>query len=276
MIFLVLNFTLNWYSAVFSILLIGLIDFSPFKFTEWCVGCGGKFEKLIYSLSLAYIASCIFYFVVVYLKEKNDRRRKQEEFHTHISLYLNKYHEQLKNLLSFKEDIIIKTEIRKPYKLSLENLIYIFEPAPQFSFYTRYSDDETRSFLQNRTKRYRNYFSALKILLEYIKLNYHLLDYYEDNEFYELFHLFIIFNEEENFEEELDQRSNTKQGNNDHYLFEKDIEHIKEFTGRIKDEPEFAYPLELNSKEYLDLYYRFLHQLESNINLLRSYKRMID
>ena len=65
----------------------------------------------------------------------------------------NEYHEQLKQLLSFKEDIIIKTEKRKPYELPLESLVHIFEPAPQFSFYSQHSDDETKSFLQNRTKR---------------------------------------------------------------------------------------------------------------------------
>lgn len=259
-----------------SALIIIWIDFIPIKLNECWLGSGQKFEKIIYSLSSSFIASCIFYFVLVYLKEKNDRKRKREEFHAHIFLYLDKYHEQLKELLAFKKDIIIKTEIRKPYELPLESLVHIFEPAPQFSFYTQHSDDETKSFLQNRTKRYCNYFFAFNKLIECIKLNLHLLDYYEDNEVCELFQVFIILNEEENFEEQLDQRANTKQESNNKFLFESDIENIKRFTGRIKDEAQYAYSLELHSKEYLALYYRFKNHLEGNINSLISYKRIAD
>lgn len=259
-----------------SILIIVWIDFIPFKLQELWLDSGQKFEKIIYSLSSSYIASYIFYIVVVYWREKVDRKRKREEFHTHIFLYLNKYHEQLKELLEFDNDIIIKTKSRKPYELPLEKLVYIFQPPRQFSLYTQHSDEATKAFLQNRTKRYRNYFYALKKLIECIKLNHHLLDFYEDNEVYEMFHVFIILNEEENFEEQLDQRANTKQENSNKFLFEKDIEEIKYFSERIKDEKEYAYPLELNSKEYLALYYRFKNHLELNIGSLRSYQRMID
>lgn len=257
-----------------SILTIIWIDFIPFRFNEWWYGSGQKFEKIVYSLSSSYVASYIFYFLLVHLREKNDRKIKRVEFHTHLYLYLNKYHEQLKDILSLQEDIIVKTEIRKPYELPLKSLIHMFEPAPQFSFYSHYSDDETKLFLQNRTKRYRNYFFALKKLIACVKLNHHLLDYYEDNKIYELFHVFIILNEEENLEEQLDHRANTKLANADQYLYEKDIEEIKYFTERIRDEPQYAYALEMHSKEYFDLYYRFKNHLEGNINLLRSYRRM--
>lgn len=164
-----------------SILMIIWIDFIPFKLNEWWLGSGRKFEKVIYSLSSSYIASYIFYFLLVFLKDKNDRKVKRKEFHTHVSLYIGKYEEQLKSLLSLKEDLIIKTETTKSYELSLENLIYIFEPSLQFSFYTTFSDEKTKSFLQSRTKRYRYYFFALKKLMDCVKLNHHLLDYYEDN-----------------------------------------------------------------------------------------------
>jgi len=256
-----------------SFLVIIWIDFVPFKINELWNGAGKKFEDIIITLCSSYIASYIFYFLMVYLKEKNDRTRKRKEFNTLISIYLNNYQIQLKELLSRKDDIIFKTENKKNYELPLESLIHIFEPTTQFSFYTHYSDDETKSFLQNRTKKYRNYFFALRKLLKCVKQNLHLLDFYEDNEVYELFNIFIILNEKENLEEQLDQRANTKLESSNQYLFEKDIEHIIYFTNRIKNEPEYANHLELNSKEYLTLYYSFKYHLELNISLLRRYKR---
>lgn len=66
----------------------------------------------------------------------------------------------------------------------------------------------------------------------------------------------------------------TKVENNNQYLYEKDIEQIKYFTETIKEQSQYAYAIELNSKEYLDLYYHFKSHLEVNINLLRSYKRI--
>jgi hypothetical protein len=112
-------------------------------------------------------------------------------------------------------------------------------------------------------------------LIECIKINFHLLDYYEDKGFYELFQVFIILNEEENLEEQIDQRVMSKQHGIDKYLYEIDIDNIKKYSDLIKDNPKYSYPIELESKKTLQLYYRFLNHIERNINSLKNYKRKV-
>ncbi|TDE46752.1 hypothetical protein E0I26_01325 [Flavobacterium rhamnosiphilum] len=62
---------------LFSLALISLInmlinDFYLFDIEEKFVG-GAKIGNIFYQLSLAYIGSFIFYFIVIYLKEKKDK-----------------------------------------------------------------------------------------------------------------------------------------------------------------------------------------------------------
>jgi hypothetical protein len=51
-----------------------LIDFTSFKLPELVKGIGTKAEALIYTLCISYLASYIFYFLNVYLKEKRERK----------------------------------------------------------------------------------------------------------------------------------------------------------------------------------------------------------
>lgn len=62
---------------LFSLVLVALMnilinDFFLFNIEEKIIG-GAKIGKILYQLSLAYIGSFIFYFIVVYLKEKKDK-----------------------------------------------------------------------------------------------------------------------------------------------------------------------------------------------------------
>lgn len=60
--------------AVFCLTIVIIIDFTSFKVTELIYDKGVKFEKLIYTLSISYLASYIFYFLNVYLKEKQEQK----------------------------------------------------------------------------------------------------------------------------------------------------------------------------------------------------------
>lgn len=60
--------------AVLCLAIVLTIDFSSFKIPELVNGTGTKFETLIYTLSISYLASYIFYFLNVYLKEKKERK----------------------------------------------------------------------------------------------------------------------------------------------------------------------------------------------------------
>lgn len=59
--------------AVFCLVVILIIDFSSFKIPELVEGTATRAESLIYTLCISYIASYIFYFLNVYLKEKKER-----------------------------------------------------------------------------------------------------------------------------------------------------------------------------------------------------------
>lgn len=59
--------------AVFCLVVILIIDFSSFKIPELVEGTATRSESLIYTLCISYIASYIFYFLNVYLKEKKER-----------------------------------------------------------------------------------------------------------------------------------------------------------------------------------------------------------
>jgi hypothetical protein len=59
---------------IISILIIVIIDFTHFRFNALIKGSSIKINEILSRLSLAYISSFIFYFVVVYLKEETDRK----------------------------------------------------------------------------------------------------------------------------------------------------------------------------------------------------------
>lgn len=59
--------------AAICLTIVITIDFTAFKFHELIEGKGAKFETLIYTLSISYIASYIFYFLNVFLKEKQEQ-----------------------------------------------------------------------------------------------------------------------------------------------------------------------------------------------------------
>jgi len=259
-----------------SVIIIIWIEFLPnLRIPSLWSGAGPKINSLSSMVCASFVTSYIFFYIHVRLKEKNDRKRKREEFNTHISLYLHNYQGQLNELLNEKDELITKQRYGTPMKLEIERLIHIFEPASQFLFYARHADENTKKFLQHRTKKYRNYFFALNKLIECVQRHHQLLDYYEDNEIYELFNVFIIINERENIEEELDQRMELAPDGKKH-LYELDIDNIIMFNERFKNEPEYITGLEISAREYLDLYYRFAHHLECNIGILSNYLSKID
>tara|TARA_B110001469_G_C9629287_1_gene314556 strand:+ start:1299 stop:2060 length:762 start_codon:yes stop_codon:yes gene_type:complete len=59
--------------AIFCLIIVFIIDFSSFKIPELIDGTAKRAETLIYTLCISYIASYIFYFLNVYLKEKRER-----------------------------------------------------------------------------------------------------------------------------------------------------------------------------------------------------------
>lgn len=59
--------------AVFCLTTVLTIDFTSFKMPELIEGTGTKAETLIYTFCISYLASYIFYFLNVYLKEKRER-----------------------------------------------------------------------------------------------------------------------------------------------------------------------------------------------------------
>lgn len=60
--------------ATICLVIVLTIDFTPFKFPELFEGTGAKAEILIYTLSISYLASYIFYFLNIYLKERQERK----------------------------------------------------------------------------------------------------------------------------------------------------------------------------------------------------------
>ncbi|MCL8009359.1 hypothetical protein M8845_18185 [Gelidibacter japonicus] len=63
--------------TITAIICIGLfvwINFLDFKFVEWVNGTGAKFEYFIETICLSYLAAYVFYFVNIYLVERNERK----------------------------------------------------------------------------------------------------------------------------------------------------------------------------------------------------------
>lgn len=60
--------------AVFCLAIVITIDFTTLKIPELIDRTGAKFEMLIYTLSISYLASYIFYFLNIYLKEKQEQK----------------------------------------------------------------------------------------------------------------------------------------------------------------------------------------------------------
>lgn len=60
--------------AAFCLAIVIIIDFTSLKIPQLIDGKGAKFEMLIYTLSISYLASYIFYFLNVYLKEKQEQK----------------------------------------------------------------------------------------------------------------------------------------------------------------------------------------------------------
>jgi len=60
--------------AIFCIGLLVWINFVDFKFDEWVNGIGSKFEYFIETICLSYLAAYIFYFVNIYLVDRNERK----------------------------------------------------------------------------------------------------------------------------------------------------------------------------------------------------------
>jgi len=63
--------------AVIAIICVGLIvwiNFFDYKFSELILGTGAKVEYLAETISLSYLAAFIFYFLNVYLVDRNERK----------------------------------------------------------------------------------------------------------------------------------------------------------------------------------------------------------
>jgi hypothetical protein len=63
--------------SIIAICCIGLlvwINFVDFKFVEWVKGTGTKFEYFIETICLSYLAAYVFYFVNIYLVDRNERK----------------------------------------------------------------------------------------------------------------------------------------------------------------------------------------------------------
>jgi len=60
--------------AIFCIGLLVWINFVDFKFNEWVNGTGTKFEYFIETICLSYLAAYVFYFVNIYLVDRNERK----------------------------------------------------------------------------------------------------------------------------------------------------------------------------------------------------------
>lgn len=60
--------------AAFCVAIVITIDFTALKVPELIDGKGAKIEMLIYTLSISYLTSYIFYFFNVYLKEKQEQK----------------------------------------------------------------------------------------------------------------------------------------------------------------------------------------------------------
>lgn len=61
-------------TAIFCTGLLVWINFLDFKFVEWVNGTGAKFEYFIETICLSYLAAYVFYFVNIYLVERNERK----------------------------------------------------------------------------------------------------------------------------------------------------------------------------------------------------------
>ena len=60
--------------ALVCLVIVLTIDFTSFKIPELVEGTASKIENLIYTLCISYLASYIFYFLNVYLKEKQEQK----------------------------------------------------------------------------------------------------------------------------------------------------------------------------------------------------------
>jgi len=58
---------------IICLLVIFVIDFTNLKFTVLIKGKANETENLIHTLCIAYVASFIFYFLNVYLKERKEK-----------------------------------------------------------------------------------------------------------------------------------------------------------------------------------------------------------
>lgn len=90
-----------------SILLLLYIQFSPYRIPVILEGTENKINDLLANICFTYIASFIFYYLVVYLKEKRDRENLKDLVAKYTSLLFYNYKRMIIDLQSGKEPIIL-------------------------------------------------------------------------------------------------------------------------------------------------------------------------
>jgi hypothetical protein len=115
-------------SAIICLLLVFYISFigDKFKIQEIKEGYGEKFEYIITSLCLSYIAAFIFYIFNVYIKEKKEQFIKREYISTNVISMVNFNSIFFYNIIKFNntQDTF---EYRKKYFLTKEQLLEILK-----------------------------------------------------------------------------------------------------------------------------------------------------
>lgn len=124
---------LFWSFLLISFILIIIVKFSPLKdihtsqidYISW-FPYGFELGEVVFDLSVGYIVSCIFYFIVVYLPEEKKRKRAMTIIENRIDNILGNmgiiiYYYFHKNGITESNDEILKEQVKKIDKLDPDN-----------------------------------------------------------------------------------------------------------------------------------------------------------
>ncbi|RLL41099.1 hypothetical protein D8M04_17800 [Oceanobacillus piezotolerans] len=124
---------LFWFFLILSCILIIVIKFSPLKdihtsqigYLSW-FHYGYELGETIFGLSISYIVSCIFYFIVVYLPEQNKRKRAMAIIENRIDNILGDmgviiYYYFHKNSITESNDELLKEQVEKINRIDPNN-----------------------------------------------------------------------------------------------------------------------------------------------------------
>lgn len=148
-----------WSLLALSFMLIIVIKFSPLKdihtsqvsYLSW-FHYGSELGETIFGLSLSYIVSCIFYFVVVYLPEERKRKATMLVIEKRIDAIIGEMG-VLIHYLFHKNNVTVFNEDTSNLKQQVESITKIdLEKKPNFSY--QYIEKETNRTVPFHTGAY--------------------------------------------------------------------------------------------------------------------------